>query len=326
MTAAFEATWRPVATPEVLAMRARLLRTTRAFFEQRAVMEVDTPACVNAGVTDVHIQSVRVQLGTRAMFLHTSPEYAMKRLLAAGCGDIYQLCHVVRSDERSPLHNPEFMLLEWYRCGFSMPQLIDEVTELLNALMRTTGRPTRPLRTLRYRDAFATVCGIDPIDATIDALRTLAITHGLDDRGASNSTRDELLDFLMGVVVGPTLGHDAWLALTHYPASQAALARLDPDDARFALRFEMYGDGIELANGFVELADAQEQAARFARDATERERCGAVPMTPDPLLLAALRAGLPHAAGVAVGFDRCVMIACGERDIARVMPFTTEHA
>lgn len=318
--------WRPSATRDVLALRARMATALREFFAQRDVLEVDTPICVNAGVTDINIHSGLALVGRRKLYLHTSPEYAMKRLLAAGSGDIFQLCHVIRGDESGPLHNTEFSLLEWYRLGFTLEQLATEVAELLNHWLAIAGRAPRPLQFARYRDLFVAALAVDPLEAPLEILRGLAARHGLDRASGDTLDRDALLDFLMGVVVGPTLGTAQWLAVTHYPASQAALSQLDPHDPRVALRFEIYGDGIELANGFVELADAQEQAARFARDATERERCGAVPMTPDPLLLAALRAGLPHAAGVAVGFDRCVMIACGERDIARVMPFTTEHA
>lgn len=326
MTAAFEATWRPVATPEVLAMRARLLRTTRAFFEQRAVMEVDTPACVNAGVTDVHIQSARVQLGTRAMFLHTSPEYAMKRLLAAGCGDIYQLCHVVRSDERSPLHNPEFMLLEWYRVGWTMDALIDEVAQLFNATLRAAGRAERPLERLRYQEAFEKHFGIDPLTAETRQLIECSVANGLSPDTATALSRDGLLDFLIGVALGPTLGQERWVALTHYPASQAALAELDPQDSRVALRFEIYGDGIELANGFQELGDAGQQRERFIADNAERLHRRLPTRSLDEHLLAALDHGLPPSAGVAVGFDRLLMVASGAEHIRDVMTFTTEHA
>ena len=318
--------WQPGTTREMLTLRARLMTCTRNFFAERQVLEVDTPVCVNAGVTDVNLASAEARIGTRRLFLHTSPEYAMKRLLAAGSGDIFQLCHVVRSDERSALHNPEFALLEWYRLGFSLERLVNEVGELLNAYSYAAGRPPRELETLRYRDAFLGALQIDPLCAEEPVLRSLALQHGLDRHSATTLQRDALLDFLMAVVVGPTLGRNTWLAITHYPASQAALAQLDTDDPRVALRFEIYADGIELANGFVELADADEQARRFERDIAERALRGAPAVAADRRLLAALRSGLPECAGVAVGFDRALMIASGARDIAQVMPFTLEHA
>ena len=318
--------WRPSATRDVLALRARMATALREFFAQRDVLEVDTPICVNAGVTDINIHSGLALVGRRKLYLHTSPEYAMKRLLAAGSGDIFQLCHVIRGDESGPLHNTEFSLLEWYRLGFTLEQLATEVAELLNIWLAMVGRPPRTLKLARYRDLFVTALAVDPLEAPIDALRTLAERHGLDRASVATSERDTLLDFLMGVVVGPTLGDTQWLAVTHYPASQAALAQLDPQDARVALRFEIYGDGIELANGFVELADAEEQARRFTKDAAVRAERATTTIEPDARLLAALRAGLPACAGVAVGFDRCVMITSGEREISRVMPFTTDEA
>lgn len=318
--------WRPGATREVLALRARMAAALREFFAARGVLEVDTPICVNAAVTDINIHSARARVGTRELFLHTSPEYAMKRLLAAGSGDIFQLCHVIRSEESGPLHNPEFSLLEWYRLGFTLEQLATEVGDLLNAWLAIAGRPPRALQFSRYRDLFVAALAIDPLETPNDVLRTLAERHGLDAASAATANRDTLLDFLMAIVVGPNLGTERWLVVTHYPASQAALARLDPRDSRVALRFEIYADGIELANGFVELADADEQARRFEQDAAVRTERATPAIEPDVRLLAALRHGLPACAGVAVGFDRCVMITSGERDIARVMPFTTDEA
>ncbi|NDD75397.1 MAG: EF-P lysine aminoacylase GenX [Gammaproteobacteria bacterium] len=318
--------WRPGTSREMLALRARMAAALREFFALRDVLEVDTPICVNAGVTDVNIHSAVALVGERKLYLHTSPEYAMKRLLAAGSGDIFQLCHVIRSDETGPLHNPEFSLLEWYRLGFTLEQLATEVAELLNHWLAIAGRAPRPLQFARYRDLFVAALAVDPLEAPLEILRGLAARHGLDRASGDTLDRDALLDFLMGVVVGPTLGTAQWLAVTHYPASQAALSQLDPHDPRVALRFEIYGDGIELANGFVELADAKEQARRFAQDAALRAARATIPIEADARLLAALREGLPACAGVAVGFDRCVMIMSGEREIARVMPFTTDEA
>lgn len=323
--------WRPSATRARLAERARLVAATRSFFEGRGLLEVETPVLVNAAVTDRHLVSVPATVGDRAMFLHTSPEYAMKRLLAAGSGDIWQLCRVARGDERSRLHNPEFTLLEWYRCGWSMDALVDEVAALLDLWMTQTGRAPRPLIRRRYRDAFREHFGLDPFTTPLPALASLAQAAGLvtaptTPRADDTTLRDELLDFLVGARLGPALGHGQWLALTHYPASQAALARLDPDDASVALRFEVYADGIELTNGFEELGDASEQATRFAADNLARRATGLPERAPDPRLLAALAAGLPPCSGVAVGFDRCVMVATGATHIDEIIAFPSEHA
>ena len=318
--------WRPTASRERLQQRARLLAAARDFFATRGVLEVETPSLVNAGVTDVNLRSVAVQLGGRGMFLHTSPEYAMKRLLAAGHGDLYQICRVVRGEERGRLHNPEFTLMEWYRGGFSLDELVIEVAALLDELMQCIGGAARPLRRLAYRQAFANALGIDPLAADRDALAGLASGQGLAAETARQLDRDGLLDFLVGAVIGPQLGHGEWLALTHYPATQAALARLDPLDPRCALRFEIYADGIELANGFEELADASEQRARFAADNAARTAGGLPQHAIDERLLGALAAGLPPCAGVALGFDRVVMVATGARRIDEVMAFPVEIA
>ena len=281
---------------------------------------------VNAAVTDVNLRPVEVALNGRPMFLQTSPEYAMKRLLAAGVGDVYQLCRVVRGDERSRVHNPEFTMLEWYRVGFDMGRLIEEVAALLDALASRVGGARRTLRMLSYREAFRLTLQIDPLEVPTGSLVQLAVERGLANDTARTLDRDALLDFLMGTVIGPTLGHGEWLALTHYPASQAALAQLDPGDPRVALRFEIYADGIELANGFQELADAREQRARFMADNAARRVQGLPPMPIDERLLAALESGLPACSGVALGFDRAVMVAVGARQIDEVIAFPIENA
>lgn len=315
--------WRPSASRQILLQRAELLKTTRNFFTARAVLEVETPFLVNSAVTDVNLSSASVILGAKKLFLHTSPEYAMKRLLAAGSGDIYQLCHVVRADEKSALHNDEFMLLEWYRCDFKISQLIDEVAELLNELMLSAGSAPRSIVRQTYSEAFQKYLSIDPLNSTDHDLLQLARARGL---AGKSHNRDELLDFLISTQIGPKLGKGHWLALTHYPASQAALAQLDPNNPAVGLRFEFYGDGIELANGFEELASASEQTERFNRDNAVRATHGQPTYALDTRFLGALKSGLPPCAGVALGFDRTVMLACGATTIAEVMAFTTDQA
>jgi len=324
------ADWQPTATAGRLRLRATLLARARAFFAARQVMEVDTPALVNAAVTDVHIHSVAVDVtggvpaaaAAPGLFLHTSPEYAMKRLLAAQVGDIYQICHVARGFEQSRVHNTEFTLIEWYRLGFDLPRLMDEVEALLRTLCGGHPAMAQPGQWISYREAFERHTGLDPLEAALSELQALVAPLGL----RMQATRDELLDLIMGALVGPRLGLAALTFVHGYPASQAALARLDPKDPRVAQRFEVYLDGLELANGFHELASADEQRARFAQDLEERARRGLPVHRMDERLLCALGAGLPDCAGVAVGFDRVLMLAAGASHIREVLPFPTETA
>jgi lysyl-tRNA synthetase class 2 len=319
------AQWRPSASLAALRRRAQALATTREFFRDRGVLEVDTPALVNAPVSDVNIDSVRVELPGRAglpMYLHTSPEYAMKRLLAAGSGDIYQVCHVFRGAERGRHHNPEFTMVEWYRLGFSLQQLMEEVAGLVCELL---GREL-PVEFLAYRDALRRHAGIDPLDGDHASLQRAAQALGLDATRAREAGRDELLDLVVGAQVGPALGAGRLTFLHRYPASQAALARLDSADPRLALRFELYHQGVELANGYHELANAGEQRLRFNADLQSRRARGLPAADPDPHLLAALESGLPDCAGVALGFDRVLMLASGSGTIDDVLSFAVERA
>jgi lysyl-tRNA synthetase class 2 len=337
--------WRPTATRAMLDKRAALLARTRQFFADRGVLEVDTPMVVNAPVSDVHIHSARVyfaQAGaaptqhspdaqasvaaqpdaSRPYFLHTSPEYAMKRLLAAGSGDIYQICHVVRGLERGRVHNAEFTLVEWYRIGFSLEQLMNEVDGLVRYLIGPDASHA-VTEQITYREVFLRELQIDPLTASPGELSNAARPLGFDDPDAS---RDELLELLMGARIGPRLGVNGLTFVHGYPATQAALARLDPQDPRTARRFELYCDGLELANGFHELASASEQRARFEQDLLERRRAGLPTYDLDEHLLAALASGLPECAGVALGFDRTLMLATGASHIDEVLPFPIERA
>jgi lysyl-tRNA synthetase class 2 len=317
------ADWRPGVSGTVLAARAALLARTREFFAARGVLEVDTPLMVNAPVSDVHIHSARVELaaGAPPLYLHSSPEYAMKRLLAAGSGDIYQICHVVRGNESGRWHNPEFTLIEWYRVGASLAALMDEVEALVRLLLGTGARAHGSER-LSYREAFLRELGLDPFTAPQAALAAAAQPLGF----AAAAERDELLELLMGARVGPRLGQRALTFVYGYPAAQAALARLDPHEPRAAQRFELYCDGVELANGFHELAAAAEQRARFERDNAQRRHRKLPSAPPDERLLAALASGLPDCVGVALGFDRTLMLALGAARIEEVLPFPTARA
>src|SRR2546421_1520573 len=325
--------WRPSASRERLIARAALLARAREFFAARAVLEVDTPLVVNAPVSDVHIHCASVQLApqrpaapqpaTPALrFLHASPEYAMKRLLAAGSGDIYQICHVVRGLESGRLHNPEFTLIEWYRLGFSLEALMDEVEALVRELLGEVSAQ-RSSERISYQDAFLRELALDPFTAPEAALAQAAQPLGFAGAGAD---RDVWLELLMASLVGPRLGREALTFVHGYPATQAALARLDPREPRAARRFELYCDGIELAHRFHELAAPNEQRARFERDNAQRRRLGLPVFPPDERLLTALACGFPDCTGVALGFDRTLMLATGAAHIEEVLAFPTARA
>jgi lysyl-tRNA synthetase class 2 len=320
-----EATWRPSASRALLERRAALFARIRAFFAARGVLEVDTPFLVNYPVTDVHIHSARVEFpDAPAHFLHTSPEYAMKRLLAAGSGDIFQICHVVRALERSRVHNSEFTLLEWYRIGYSLGDLMDEVEALVRdvATRLAAGATER----LTYREAFRRELALDPFEVSDVALADAARSLGLTRKAGANDSRDDLLDFLLAARIGPGLGRQGLTFIHGYPASQAALARRNPQDARVAERFELYRDGVELANGYHELASSLEQRQRFKADNQERQRRGMPTYPFDEHLLAALASGLPDCAGVALGLDRLLMLATDAGHIDEVIAFSTDRA
>jgi len=317
--------WRPVASLEVLRLRARLLGEVRAFFAERGVFEVETPLLAQASVTDPHLDSIQARIGGRpeAFFLQTSPEYAMKRLLAAGSSDIYQVCKAFRDGEAGRNHNPEFTLIEWYRVGFDHYRLMDEVGELLDRLLgaRLLAAPER----LSYAAAFHRVLAVDPHSAALEALAAIAAAR-LGARPGTLADRDTVLELLMGALVGPSLGRGRVTFVDEYPASQAALARLLPGDPPRAARFEAYIEGLELCNGFHELIDASEQRRRFESDLALRAQAGKAGIPIDERLLAALAVGLPDVAGVAVGFDRIVMLAAGLTELRDVLAFPVDQA
>lgn len=321
--------WRPSAALPVLRQRAAALASVRAFFAVRGLLEIETPLLVRHAVTEPQLANVRCALAIRpgmTFFLHTSPEYHMKRLLAAGAPDIYQVCRAFRDEESGHRHLPEFTLVEWYRRGLDFEAMIGEtcelVTEVAQALGRRLGAPLR----LSYRDAFAAATGIDPITAAPAALRDRALQL-LPERASAGlaaslgERRDGWLDLLMVEVVEPALRGRGLVAIERFPASQSSLARLDPADPRVAERFEVYLDGLELANGYHELADASEQRRRFDGDREERRRLGRTDAEPDEALLAALESGLPDCCGVALGFDRLLMACLGLGDIGAVVSF-----
>jgi lysyl-tRNA synthetase class 2 len=317
--------WQPTATATALKCRAAMLQSARTFFATREVLEVETPILSAGAVSDPHIESLSTQVAgvVGARYLCTSPEYAMKRLLAAGSGDIYQVCKVFRDEERGRWHNPEFTMIEWYRLGFDDAALMAEVEALLRQLL-APHRTLRPAEHLSYQAALQRHAQIDPFNASDRELLQAAARHEI--RCDAELDRDAKLDLLMGLIVGPRLGREAPCFIYDYPASQAALARLKPGSPSVAARFELYLDGLELANGFHELVQPKEQRARFNQDLAIRGARGQIQPPLDENLLAALEAGMPDCAGVALGFDRLVAIALRSEKLADAMAFSFDNA
>ncbi len=323
------ARWRPLAAPGVLRQRAQALAAARAFFAARGLLEVETPALVSHAVSDPQLANIRVSLGgsaARDLFLHTSPEYHMKRLLAAGAPDIWQIGKVFRDGESGARHLPEFTLVEWYRRGIDYAAFIAEATDFVRSVAAALGR-TLPLPDLcSYAGLLQEFAGIDALEAPVVAIRdrAQALLGAQLDAGLAQGLgddRDAWLDLLIVAIVEPALRRRGLVVIDRFPASQAALARLAPDDARVARRFEIYLDGIELANGYHELGDVIEQRRRFALDRERRRSLGRPDTVPDEALLAALAAGLPDCCGVAVGFDRLLMAGLGLDSIRQVVAF-----
>ncbi len=320
--------WRPGATRELLRRRAAMLASLRDYFAEHAVLEVDTPILSASAVSDPQIESLRTRIAgmPAGHYLSTSPEYPMKRLLAAGSGDIYQVCKVFRDEERGRWHNPEFTMVEWYRLGFDDGMLMDEVEAVIGRLLAVCRgfAPPRPAERLTYAEALRRHADVDAHGDDEATLARAAHRHGIECR--SELDRDGRLDLLMGLVAGPKLGHGRPCFVCDYPASQAALARLKPGSPPVAARFECYLDGLELANGFHELIDAREQGGRFVEDLAVRRRLGLTEPPVDRRLLAALAAGVPDCAGVALGFDRLVAVALGAESLSQVMAFSIDRA
>lgn len=317
--------WKSTALPGVFERRAQMLRLARNFFAVRSILEVETPALTKNGVSDPHIANLTTRLAARGdntYFLHPSPEYAMKRLLASGMPDIYQICKVFRDHEIGDVHQPEFTMVEWYRHGAALDDIIAETCAFIIEVGET---PSVAVDKYRYRDIFLDACHVDPLEADTGHLAECAermvdtVTPELRQRIGTD--RNAWLDLLMSHVVIPGLAPDRLSVIHHFPADQAALARLDPEEPEFAERFEVVLCGIELANGYRELTHAAEQRRRFNTDLDRRRAAGLPIMEPDQALLAALDHGLPECSGVAIGFDRLVMTTCGLKHISEAVSF-----
>jgi lysyl-tRNA synthetase class 2 len=316
--------WKPTASIDALRMRARLNALIRKFFAERGVLEVETPILSAAGNSDPNIESFRLHFsraGESQRWLRTSPEFPLKRLVAAGIGSCYELGRVFRHGEVGRLHNPEFTMLEWYRVGWTHHQLMDECAELVKDALRLAGR-SASIRECSFRQLYQDHFGIDPLTASEAELRApLAL---FDIRGDGLS-RDDWLDLLMTHLIQPSFPDNRILLVYDYPKSQAALARIRQGDVPVAERFELYLGPIELANGYHELNDVEEQRQRFERDLSRRSKRGAVSPPLDEHLLAALPS-LPDCAGVALGVDRLLLAMLGGERLSDVLALPFDRA
>jgi elongation factor P--(R)-beta-lysine ligase len=315
--------WRPCSGVAAARSRAALVERARAHFAAAGVLAVDTPALARYAATDPHIDSLTARSSSGEFFLHTSPEFCMKRLLAAGFPDIYSICRVFRDGEAGARHSPEFTMIEWYRLGFSLAAIIEDALRLIADCLDDASLAARA-EILDYGEACRRHAGLDVFAADVDDLAeaTAADARLRRELGAE---RDAWLDLLMSTVVVPRLPAGRLTVIRHFPASQAALARLCPADPGVADRFEVFLGAMELANGYVELTDADAQRRRFDDDLDMRQRLGRAAVPWDRHLVDALRSGLPECAGVAVGLERLQMVLEGTNDIRDVMTFEIEH-
>lgn len=298
--------------------RSAMLKAAREFFYSRGVLEVDCPLITQGASVDAHIDLIPTTHSSGVRYLHSSPEYGMKRLLVEGIGDIFQLAHVFRQEEMGAKHNPEFMMAEWYRLNFSFEEMIAETIDFVRLFVGKL-----PSKVLSYREVFLEYAGIDPFSSTNEELLQVLKNAEMPlYAGVENESKDNILNLILGMLIEPHLGQGEILALAYYPSTQAALAKTrEFPEGLVAERFELYLKGIELANGYHELADAQEQRQRFAASNLERLQLGKESLPIDELFLSALEKGLPDCCGVAVGVDRLMMLRhkCGH--ISEVMAF-----
>lgn len=316
--------FQPTATWELLRLRARLLKMLRCFFDNRDFLEVETPLLSVDTVIDRYIDPLMVEIpdpGKQTRWLQTSPEFSMKRLLAAGATAIYQVAKAFRAGERGPLHNPEFTIVEWYRTDDTPNQAMRTLSELVEV---TLGQ--EPAERISYRDAFRKHVSLDPHTANLKQLRQVATERELEIPESLGEDRDEWLNLLLAEFVEPQLGRTRPTILFDYPAGQSALARLRSDNPPVAVRFELYLNGIELANGYHELCDPVELRERIRATNLLRQADGNPLLPEESLLLRAMEHGLPDSCGVALGFDRLVMLASNSTRIDEVLAFPFERA
>jgi lysyl-tRNA synthetase class 2 len=319
------ADWKPLSDTAVAMRRAALLERARQYFSDQGVLSVDTPALMRYATSDPNIESLGVRSKPgKDSWLQTSPESYLKRLLAAGYPDIYSLCRVFRDGESGVRHLPEFTMAEWYRLRFDLDAIVVDAIDFIAACLKHESLRDNVDR-MDYNEAMQRFADIDALDASTDDL----VQRATDDarlRKELAEDRNAALDLIMSTVVAPQFAPDRLTVIQHYPAAQAALARLCPDDGRVADRFEVFCGDLELANGYVELRDADEQRQRFEADNAARESSGRSSLLADAPLLAALEAGLPECAGVSVGIERLHMVLDQADDIRDVITFATETA
>ncbi|WP_191601260.1 EF-P lysine aminoacylase EpmA [Marinomonas algicola] len=318
--------WQPSADIITLKKRAALFSKIRHFFDKKNIMEVDTQMLSLASISDPHIEALTLSTNVQGepipYYLQTSPEFAMKRLLCAGSGCIYQLGKVFRAEDRSRRHSIEFTMLEWYRVGLDHWQLMDEIEQLLNVLME--GQPVKCERQ-SYQAAFEDVLSINPHTVALTTLQQMAHEH--TGYGLEEMDRDTLLELLFSHVIEKKIGLELPCFVHSYPASQAALAQKITQDGKLvAARFELYWKGMELANGYYELTDSIEQGKRFSDDVSQRKQLQLPNRQVDERLIAALEQGLPNCSGVALGVDRLLMLLCNIEHIDQVIPFAGDRA
>jgi elongation factor P--(R)-beta-lysine ligase len=304
-----------------LQVRASMLTKARSFFAQRHILEVETPLLAHSTNPAPHLNSFITQLDLgdkeKNFYLQTSPEFAMKRLLANGSGDIYQICKAFRNGEIGRIHNPEFTILEWYRVGFTHLELMQEVSAFLCAMLQTA-----PTTEQTYQQIFQEYLQFNPLSASLDQIKNIAQKKQLELSNVDD--KDTWLQLLFSHFIEPHLGKDAPAIIYNFPASQAMLARLNSDSPRTAARFEVYFHGVELANGFYELNDAEEQRQRFVADLEQRKKMKLPAIPLDEYFLAALP-NLPDCAGVALGFDRLLLLAANANHFNEVLSFPMDH-
>jgi len=324
-----EQAWQSKASTETLLKRALMMKRIRAFFDARDVVEVETPLLSRYATTDPHLDSLSTRFREQDSYLNTSPEYAMKRLLAQWQQSIYQICKAFRDDELGSHHNPEFTMLEWYRPGYDMMQLMDEVSELIRSLF-VQAEIDLSFEYLSYQQAFENVTGLDPHHISAQQCFQYAIDNAVEIPLGLTAEDDvnDWLDWLLTQLILPSFRSDNFTFLYDYPATQCALAKLGEggNKTSVAKRFELFYGEIELANGFDELTEGNEQLRRFRRENELRKRAGKQVISIDKHFIDALGSGLPACSGVAIGLDRVLMVLTGSQRIDQVLSFAWDRA
>ncbi|QOI10780.1 elongation factor P--(R)-beta-lysine ligase [Blochmannia endosymbiont of Colobopsis nipponica] len=320
--------WRPSSSIDNLVQRSLIIRKIRRFFFDRNFLEVETPILSRASVTDIGLSSFQVDftlaggINSKLLYLMTSPEFHMKRLLAAGSGSIFQLFKSFRNEEIGRYHNPEFTMLEWYHLNYDIYDLMHEAYDLLEHIFNFNKSP----EFISYRAVFNKYVGFDPLLSNREALYKFASECSLSDAISLNDDKNSILQLLFSVLVEPNLGQSIPIFVYHFPVEQAGLSRINIKDIRLAERFEIYYKGLELANGFYELLDHHEQRRRFLRDNEVRMKINLPPQVIDENLLSAMEFGLPDCSGIALGVDRLVMLALKADSLSDVIAFPLDRA